>query len=72
MGYKIVHISDLHNTEFGKGNEQLLTLLKDSSPDIIVITGDIVDSRKTDVQVARDFINNASKIAPIYYVTGNH
>ena len=72
LGYKIVHISDLHNTEFGKGNEQLLTLLKDSSPDIIVITGDIVDSRKTDVQVARDFINNASKIAPIYYVTGNH
>lgn len=71
-GYKIVHISDLHNTEFGKGNEQLLTLIKDSSPDIIVVTGDIVDSRKTDIQIARDFINNAAKIAPVYYVTGNH
>ncbi len=72
IGYKIAHISDLHNTEFGKGNEQLLTLIKDSSPDIIVITGDIIDSRHTNVQIARDFINNAAKIAPVYYVTGNH
>ncbi len=71
-GYKIAHISDLHNTEFGNDNNRLLTLIKYSCPDIIVVTGDIVDSRKTDVQIARDFINNAAKIAPIYYVTGNH
>ncbi len=71
-GYKIAHISDLHNTEFDNSNNRLLTLIKDSSPDIIVVTGDIVDSRHTDVQIARDFINNASKIAPVYYVTGNH
>ena len=71
-GYKIAHISDLHNTEFGNNNNRLLTLIKDSCPDIIVITGDIVDSRKTDVQIASDFINNASRIAPVYYVTGNH
>lgn len=71
-GYKIAHISDLHNTEFDNNNNRLLTLIKYSCPDIIVITGDIVDSRKTDVQIARDFINKASKIAPVYYVTGNH
>lgn len=71
-GYKIAHISDLHNTEFGNDNNRLLTLIKYSCPDIIVVTGDIVDSRKTNVQIARDFINNASKIAPVYYVTGNH
>ena len=55
-GYKIAHISDLHNAEFGDNNEQLLSLVKDVSPDIIVITGDIIDSRQTNVQVARDFI----------------
>lgn len=71
-GYKIAHISDLHNTEFGKGNEKILKLIKDSAPDIIVVTGDIIDSRKTDIQIAKDFITNASKIAPVYYVTGNH
>ncbi len=72
IGYKIAHISDLHNAEFGDNNEQLLSSIKDASPDIIVITGDIVDSRRTNVQIARDFVNNASKIAPVYYVTGNH
>lgn len=72
QGYKIVQVSDLHNAEFGKNNEDLLSLIKEQSPDIIVVTGDIIDSRKTDVQIARDFANNASEIAPVYYVTGNH
>ena len=71
-GYRIVHVSDLHNAEFGKDNIQLLSLIRDSAPDIIVVTGDIIDSRHTDVQIARNFINNAAKIAPVYYVTGNH
>lgn len=70
--YKIAHISDLHNAEIGDGNEKLLSAIKESSPDIIVITGDIIDSRRTDVQVAVDFINKSAEIAPIYYVTGNH
>ena len=72
VGYKIVQVSDLHNAEFGENNEGLLLLIEEQKPDIIVVTGDIVDSRRTDVQVARDFINNASEIAPVYYVTGNH
>ena len=72
QGYKIVQVSDLHNTEFGENNSDLLLAIKEQSPDIIVVTGDIVDSRRTNVQIARDFVNNASKIAPVYYVTGNH
>lgn len=72
VGYKIAQVSDLHNAEFGDNNERLLSALKDASPDIIVITGDVVDSRKTNVQIARDFVNKASEIAPVYYVTGNH
>ncbi|MBR2953779.1 MAG: metallophosphoesterase [Clostridia bacterium] len=71
-GFKIAHISDLHNAEFGNDNKHLLSAIEQSSPDLIVITGDIVDSRKTDIQIARDFINKAAQIAPVYYVTGNH
>ena len=71
-GYRIAHISDLHNAEIGDGNEKLLSAIKESSPDIIVITGDIIDSRKTDVLVAVDFINKSAEIVPVYYVTGNH
>ncbi len=72
QGYKIVQVSDLHNTEFGENNSALLSAIKEQSPDIIVVTGDIVDSRRTNVQIARDFVNDASEIAPVYYVTGNH
>ena len=71
-GFRIAQISDLHNAEFGEGNAKLLELLVRSEPDIIVITGDIIDSRHTDVGIALDFARQAVKIAPVYYVPGNH
>lgn len=71
-GFKIAQVSDLHNTEFGKGNEKLLRLLRDAEPDMIAVTGDIVDSRRTDTDIALAFLEEALKIAPCYYVTGNH
>ena len=71
-GYRIAHVSDLHNTEMGKDNEKLLEMLRDAGPDMIAITGDLIDSRNTDIEVALQFIREAVKIAPCYYVTGNH
>lgn len=71
-GFRIVHISDLHNTTFGKENKKLLNMIEDAQPDIIAVTGDIVDSRRTDMGVALSFLEKALKIAPVYYVTGNH
>ena len=71
-GYRIAHVSDLHNAEMGKNNEKLLTMLRDADPDMIAITGDLVDSRNTDIEVALQFVRKAVKIAPCYYVTGNH
>ena len=71
-GYRIALVSDLHNTQYGKGNSKLISELKNAAPDIIVITGDLVDSSHTDIAVALDFAENAVKIAPTYYVSGNH
>ena len=71
-GYRIAHVSDLHNTEMGEDNENLLQLLRDTEPDIIAITGDLIDSRRTDMEIALDFVREAGKIAPCYYVAGNH
>lgn len=71
-GYRIAHISDLHNAEFGVGNEKLLAMLREAEPDIIAITGDLIDSRNTDIGIALHFVEEAVKIAPCYYVTGNH
>lgn len=71
-GYRIAHISDLHNAEMGKDNGNLLVMLKEAKPDIIAITGDFIDSRNTDIEIALQFAEKAAHIAPCYYVTGNH
>ena len=71
-GYRIAHVSDLHNAEMGKDNKTLLSMLRDADPDMIAITGDLIDSRNTDIEVALQFVREAVKIAPCYYVTGNH
>lgn len=54
-GYRIAHVSDLHNAEMGDGNEKLLAVLREADPDIIAITGDLIDSRNTNIEVALAF-----------------
>ena len=68
----IVHVSDLHNKEFGKDNKRLLKKIESCGPDIIAVTGDIIDSYHTDVDVAITFMQKASEIAPCYFIPGNH
>ncbi len=71
-GFRIAQISDLHNAQFGDHNEKLLALLAQCRPDAIVITGDLVDSRNPNFDVAVEFAAQAVAIAPCYYVPGNH
>ncbi|MDO5111179.1 MAG: metallophosphoesterase [Clostridia bacterium] len=71
-GFAIAQLSDLHNTRFGKQQQRLIAKLKDAAPDIIVVTGDLIDSRHTDVDAAMQAMRQAAAIAPVYYVTGNH
>ena len=71
-GFRIAQVSDLHNAEFGEGNATLLKMLSECEPDIIVITGDLVDAYHTDIDAALAFAGEAVLIAPTYYVTGNH
>ena len=71
-GYKIVQISDLHNKEFGKNQKRLINKVKKENPDLIVITGDIVDRRRWGTKYMEEFLKGIYKIAPIYYVSGNH
>ena len=71
-GLTIAHISDLHNKSFGRNQSRLLERLADISPDIIVVTGDLIDRRKYNLDIAMDFIEGALNIAPVFYVSGNH
>ena len=68
----ITQISDLHNTQFGKNQKNIIKKVKEASPDIVVITGDVIDQNHTDIDVALQLVSEIVKIAPTYYVTGNH
>ena len=71
-GYRIAHVSDLHNAQLGENNEKLLAMLRNAQPDMIAITGDLIDAGNTDISVALHFAKEAMDIAPCYYITGNH
>lgn len=71
-GLRIAHISDLHNTRFGKDQQNLIGLLREEKPDLIVVTGDLIDKRRPGMRNALDFAAQAVRIAPVYYVPGNH
>lgn len=71
-GYRIVQISDLHNAVFGRDHRTLFEKITELAPDMIVITGDIVDANHTDIDAAVDLVEQITKLCPVYYVTGNH
>lgn len=69
---KIIQISDFHNTKSKPLTDNLVNEIKSQKPDIIVLTGDLIDSGKTDIDAAINFIKKINKTAPVYFVTGNH
>lgn len=71
-GLRIAHISDLHNAELGRGNERLIKRICRARPDLIVVTGDLIDSRRTRIDVGVHLAARAAREAPTYYVPGNH
>jgi predicted MPP superfamily phosphohydrolase len=71
-GFRITQISDLHNRAFGKDNCRLLALTEAQLPDLLVITGDLIDSYHPNPERAMDTARRLAMIAPCYYVTGNH
>ena len=71
-GFKIAVVSDLHNARFGSDNSQITRKIEEEHPDIIAITGDLVDSNRTDTETAIALVHKLMQIAPCYYVTGNH
>lgn len=70
-GFRIVHLSDFHGHEFGEGSEDLLTMVSEQNPDLIVITGDLID-QESQLTMVSALAKGLVGIAPTYYVTGNH
>lgn len=71
-GYKIVQLSDLHSKSFGNNNEMLIDMIDKESPNIIVMTGDMVTANEKDFTVFYSLVKELTKKYRVYYVYGNH
>ena len=70
--FKIAQVSDIHCDKVGISDLFFLEKLCKFSPDIIVITGDILDSYRNDMDIVYNILSQLSTVAPCYFVTGNH
>jgi hypothetical protein len=75
-GYRIAQLSDVHAAEFfNEENLYLVSQIEDAQPDLIVITGDLIDEKEDyskEGLIAENLISAITRIAPVMYVTGNH
>ncbi|MCR5736910.1 MAG: metallophosphoesterase [Eubacterium sp.] len=69
---RILQLSDLHCSEFDEKNTRLIEFVKEQSPDIILMTGDMINRDEDDISVATNLISSLTEIAPVYYGHGNH
>ena len=71
-GYTILQVSDLHCKNFGTDQSELIQAINNCQPDLIVLTGDIVDEDHSSIKPLYDLIAGLNQQYPIYYVSGNH
>lgn len=77
-GLKIILLSDLHCKTFGKDNQKLFERIKQASPDIIIIAGDLINGTpfrkyKAHFRYAENFLRELSELdCPVFYEFGNH
>ncbi len=72
QGYTIVHLADLHNKSFGKEQAPLIRAITSAEPDLLVITGDLMDSRRPDPEPVRALLEGLPGDLSVVFVTGNH
>lgn len=70
--FRIILISDLHEHQFGRGNEKLAEKIREQSPDLIIIDGDMINGDSEDADTAVEVVRALKETAPVYYSFGNH
>ena len=70
--FRIVLVSDLHEHQFGRDNEKLAVKIREQSPDLIVIDGDMINGDSENADTAVELVRALKEAAPVYYSFGNH
>jgi uncharacterized protein len=68
---KILHVTDLHLEEMGRPEERLLAVAQAEKPDLVLLTGDYVNSREA-VSLLVRLLRGLSAPLGVYGVEGHH
>ena len=78
-GYEIAQLSDVHSIRSERQADRIVEQVEGLAPDLIVLTGDLVDSGYYSRTYGTDgekltlgLLARLTAIAPVYYVYGNH
>lgn len=72
QSFKIVDLTDLHNYQYGDENCRLINKVKNESPDVIFLTGDMLNADEERTDILMNLIQQLVNIAPVYASLGNH
>lgn len=70
--FRIVVLSDLHNTQFGKDNQKLISKIEEQNPDLILMLGDMLNENSKNPDKVTHLVKKLVKEVPVYYSFGNH
>lgn len=69
---RILLCSDLHDCQFGEGNEELYSKIEEQNADAIFLLGDMINEDSENAHVALELVKRFSDKVPVYYALGNH
>lgn len=69
---RVLQLTDLHNSEFGENNERLVRMVSRQRPDMILMTGDMLNGREDETEIAASLVRRLTEVAPVYFSYGNH
>lgn len=69
---RIVQLSDLHRSNYGKNNSKLFDKIKECNPDFIVMTGDMINRDGKYPEELMLFFQNLAECFPCISILGNH
>lgn len=69
---RIVLLSDLHLSEYGTDNADLVRKVRNLAPDFIAVAGDMDIDTDPDYSLVLSLMRQLVDIAPVYYAPGNH
>lgn len=71
-GFKILQITDLHCKRFGENQSGLMKKIDKLEPDLVVLTGDMMDENILDFDPVAELCHALTEKYTVYAVWGNH